>query len=195
MKQPKMMILCKMERTHFILPSWLATQVVALCQSFPRLVPVTAHLLQWNQVSVALHQGWMIPVYNLMIWDPNWLLTVILNANGFQGCCNWTVSLMVQPVQIQIARILKNQDPRQAPTHLLSQNRKTRAMWFDLITIEPGFGTPLYHHVILNLIFSYFATAAGKNQCGGLCLFGCGASAVLVIPDTQRIPFCGMGQK
>ena len=76
----------------------------------------------------------------------------------------------------------------QAPTHLLLQNRKTRAMWFDLIMIEPGFGT-LYHHVILNLIFSYFATAAGKNQCGGLCLFDCGA-AVLVIPDIPKgFPF------
>jgi hypothetical protein len=37
----------------------------------PRLVLVTAQLLQWNQVSAALHQGWMIPVYNLTIWDPN----------------------------------------------------------------------------------------------------------------------------
>jgi hypothetical protein len=47
----------------------------------------------------------------------------------------------------------------QAPTHLLSQNRKTRARC-DILVIEPNSDTPLYCHVILNLNFSYFVTVA-----------------------------------
>src|SRR5882762_414296 len=60
---------------------------------------------------------------------------------------------------------------RQAPTHLLSQNRKMRARC-DILVIEPNSDTPLYCHVILNLNFSYFVTAAGKNLCGSMCMFG-----------------------
>ena len=66
---------------------------------------------------------------------------------------------------------------QQAPTHLLSQNRKTRAnviSCYPVVLIEP-----LYCHVILNINFSYFVTVAGKNLCGGMRVFGCDTQIVI----------------
>jgi hypothetical protein len=102
----------------------------------------------------------------------------------------WSSKIWPTPKQLAkntekcpIDSFFRAEDDPQAPTHLLSQNRKMTA---NVISCCADWACPLYRHVILNLNFSYFATAAGKNLCGGMCVFGCGMQIVATTQCERR---------